>query len=186
MTTTYKTILKILIFLAAFVPHQLLFSQQQTFGVGTYMGGGFIQGNLPSLGSFNGSVFIDFTVPFINGLSSRLSFVYATDVNILLPQNNNRYSPFIKGFSLKEIYTSNISKNIFFEGGIGPLILNDRTFGNSNIWDTGLAFSVLAGLNLTGDNNKGILIGAGSEYGLTVTNTTVQYLSIYLQVKYQL
>lgn len=186
MTTNYKTVLKILIFLTAFIPSQLLFAQQQTFGVGAYIGGGSIQGNLPSLGSFNGSVFIDFTVPFINGLSSRLSFVYATDVNILLPQNSNRYYPFVKGFSLKEIYTSDISGMIFFEGGIGPLILNDRTYGNSDTWDAGFAFSVLAGLNLTGDNNKGILIGAGSEYGLTVTNTTVQYLSVYLQVKYQL
>ena len=158
---------------------------QQKFGVGAYLGGGTIQGNLPSQGSFSGSLFIDFTIPFIKGLATRASFIYSSDVNILLPQNSNRYSPFLKGISLKEIYTSKLPANIFFEGGVGPLFLNDRTYGNLNEWDAGVAFSLLAGLDFFGENKSGILAGAGAEYGLTFTNTNVQYLSVYLQLKYQ-
>lgn len=158
---------------------------QQTFGIGAYLGGGTIQGNLPSQGSFNGSVFIDFDIPFIKGLSSRASFIYVTDVNILLPKNPNRYNPFLKGFSLKEIYSNELAANVYFEGGIGPLLLNDRTFDNLNVWDAGVAFSILGGLDFTADNKNGILAGAGAEYGLTFTGSSVQYLSLYFQLKYQ-
>ena len=158
---------------------------QQTFGIGAHLGGGTIQGNLPNQGSFNSSIFIDFNLPFIRGLSSRVSFIYVTDINVLLPQNPGRYNPYLKGFSLKEIYSNDLAGNVFFEGGIGPLLLNDRTFDNLNVWDTGVAFSILGGLDFTDDNKKGILAGVGTEYGLTFTKTNVQYLSVYLQFKYQ-
>ncbi len=184
MNNIIKRYILISLFSIILIGSQNIYSQQ-SFGIGAHLGGGTIQGNLPSQGSFSSSIFIDFRVPFIKGLSSRVSFIYVTDINVLLPQNPGRYSPYLKGFSLKEIYSNYWQGNIFFEGGIGPLILNDRTFDNLNKWDAGVAFSILGGLDFTGDSNSGILAGVGGEYGLTFTNTNVQYLSVYLQIKYQ-
>ncbi len=184
MNKSKKRCLLILFFAIILISPQNLFSQQ-SFGIGGHLGGGTIQGNLPSQGSFSSTIFVDFRVPFIRGLSSRVSFIYVTDINILLPQNPGRYNPYLKGFSLKEIYSSYWRGNVFFEGGIGALMLNDRTFDNLNKWDTGVAFSILGGLDFTGDNKNGLLAGVGGEYGLTFTNTNVQYLSVYLQFKYQ-
>lgn len=176
--------LAIVILFSVFIISPDIFAQE-SFGIGALIGGGSIEGNLPSQGSFCSSLFIDFDVPFIKGLSSRVSFIYVTDINILLPKNPGRYNPFLKGFSLKEVYANNLSGNVFFEGGIGPLLLNDRTFNNLNKWNTGVAFSILGGMDFTGDDKNGIMVGVGSEYGLTFTNTNVQYLSLYLQLKYQ-
>ena len=184
MNNFIKRSLLILFFAAVVLFSQNLYAQQ-SFGIGALLGGGTIKGNLPSQGSFSGSLFLDFDVPFIKGLSSRVSFIYVTDVNILLPKNPNRYTPFLRGLSLKEIYTSNMSGNVFFEGGIGPLVLNDRTFNNLNTWDAGVAFSILGGLDFTDGTKNGIMAGVGAEYGLTFTNTSVQYLSLYFQFKYQ-
>jgi hypothetical protein len=42
-------------------------------------------------------------------------------------------------------------------------------------------FSVLVGLDLRHGVEKGFRIGLGGEYGLTFTNTSVRYFSVYLQ-----
>ncbi len=157
---------------------------QETTGVGAFVGGGSLGGNFPSQGSFTSSFFCDLSLPFMGGLTTRLSFIYVTDVNVLLPQTNNMYNPFVRGLSLKEMITKYLSDNIFFEGGAGPLILNDHSFSNFNVWDTGLAFSALAGIDFRNGKPQGISAGVGTEYGLTFTNTTVQYFSLHLQIKY--
>jgi|YelNatPaOPRAMG01_1025707.scaffolds.fasta_scaffold05023_5 hypothetical protein len=157
---------------------------QQTTGLGAFAGGGSFKGNFPSEGCFTSSVFFDFAAPFMGGLTSRLSFVYATGTNVLLAKTNNTYNPFIRGFSLKELITKNISNNFYFEGGLGPLVLNDRSFTSINVWDAGFAFSALAGIDFSNGNTPGVSAGFGTEYGLTFTKTSVQYFAVYLQAKY--
>ncbi|MFC2134977.1 hypothetical protein ACFLTH_10190, partial [Bacteroidota bacterium] len=98
----------------------------------------------------------------------------------------NKYYPFMKGMALK-IYTEQKIKGIIFaEEGIGPLILNDRTFSDINVWNYGLTFSALIGLNFRGENLKGFTLGIGVDYGTTFNNTAANYYSTNLQVKYSL
>ena len=102
----------------------------------------------------------------------------------MLTQSYGRYNPFIKGFSLKGIASQSLSGNLYVEESLGPLVLNDRTYENVNEWDFGAAFSLVGGLDFRSQNDKGIKIGLGADYGLTFTNTDVRYISLHLQVDY--
>ena len=102
-------------------------------------------------------------------------------MNVLLPTLTDRYTPFLKGISLKGIQSQSFDNSIYSEEGLGVLALNDRTYSSFNQWDYGAAFSVLVGLDLRHGVEKGFKIGIGGEYGLTFTDTNVRYLSVYLQ-----
>jgi hypothetical protein len=154
---------------------------QDKFGVGVNFGAGTISGNLPSEGSFNTSVFVEGNPGFRGNYLMRLTFVYVTDMNVLLPTLTDRYTPFLKGISLKGIQSQSFENSIYSEEGLGVIALNDRTYSTFDSWDYGVAFSVLVGLDLRHGVEKGFKIGIGGEYGLTFTNTTVRYLALYLQ-----
>jgi hypothetical protein len=154
---------------------------QDNFGIGVNFGGGSIGGNLLNSGSFNTSLFVEGNPGFNGNYLIRLTFVYVTDMNVLLPSNTIRYYPFLKGISLKGIQSQDYDNSIYSEEGLGVIALNDRTYSSFNVWDYGAAFSVLVGLDLRHGVEKGFKIGIGGEYGLTFTNTTVRYLSAYLQ-----
>lgn len=162
----------------------LVINAQSNFGAGLYVGGGTIGGNLPSQGSFNTSLFIEGNPGFEGNIIFRLGFVYASDINILLPQNSNRYSPFVKGFYLKALTSQILQGIVYTEEGLGITALNDRTFSNVNEWDTGIIFSIMPGIDLRDNSMQGIKLGVGAEYGLTFTNTNVWFLSIHLQTEY--
>ncbi len=160
---------------------------QSNINLGGYFGGGMIGGNLPNQGSFTSSLFIDFNPGFNSNLSMRVSYLYIADFNLLLPENTNQYNPFIKGFSIKAMTWQSLSKSFYIEEGIGPLALNDRTFFNLNTWDYGIVFSVVAGLEFgKSEGKREFRLGAGTEYGLTLTHTFVRYLSFQLQAQYYL
>lgn len=161
-------------------------SAQSKFGAGINLGGGTISGNLPSQGAFTSSFFIEANPGFKGNILVRLSFIYDTDVNILLPRTSGRYNPFVKGFSLKGVTSQILSNNIYIEEALGPLILNDRTFDNINEWDLGIGFSLVTGLDLTDFENKGFKVGVGTEYGLTFTNSNVRNFSLYFNLEYTL
>ena len=173
-----------LVISAAFILLSPKLMSQSNFGIGTTIGGGDIGGNLPSQGSFTSTLFIEGNPGFNFNLTTRLSFIYVADANIIFPQNSARYNPFLKGFSLKGIETQSLSGILFLEEGLGVLCLNDRTFENVNEWDLGLAFSLTAGFDLRSEAGGGFKIGAGTEYGLTFTQTNVNYLSVHLQAEY--
>ncbi|MHB1687202.1 MAG: hypothetical protein ACYCVH_07500 [Ignavibacteriaceae bacterium] len=158
---------------------------QSHLSAGGFLGGGFISGNLPSQGSFSSSIFVEANTNKAFGFDTRLSFVYVADIDLLFPRSSISYYPFVKGFSIKGIVRQPLSTIFFFEEGLGPLALNDRTFSDINSWDYGLAFSILAGTNF-GDSRGKIKLGAGIEYGLTFTKTTVRYSSFHLQIQYTL
>ncbi len=159
---------------------------QSRFGAGINLGGGTISGNLPSQGAFTSSFFIEANPGFKGNILMRLSFIYDTDINILLPKTSGRYFPFVKGFSLKGVTSQMLSNNIYIEEALGPLILNDHTFDNVNEWDLGVGFSLVTGFDLTDYENKGFKVGVGAEYGLTFTNTNIRNFSLYFNLEYTL
>ena len=159
---------------------------QSDFGVGLNLGGGTIGGNLPTQGAFASSIFIEANPGFNANVLMRLSFIYDTDINILFPKTSGRYYPFVKGFSIKAITSQILSGNIYIEEGLGPVLLNDRTFDNINEWDLGIGFSLASGFDLRDAENNGFKIGVGTEYGLTFTNTNVRNFSVYFNLEYTL
>ncbi len=178
---TFSTCLFTLLLIAALVPDSMA---QNNFGVGINAGGGTIGGNLPSVGSFNTSFFIEGNPGFKGNVILRLSFDYAVNIDVLLPKSPNRYIPYLKGFSLKGIMSQTLSGQLYVEEGIGIIMLNDRTFSSLNEWDSGLTFSILPGFDFRNNDEQGIKIGVGTEYGLTFTNTSVRFLSVHLQTEY--
>jgi hypothetical protein len=157
---------------------------QGNLSIGGYFGGGVLYGNFPGQGSFTSSLYIQMNPGFSKTLEARLGFFFISDYNSLLPETQPRPYPFIKGYSLKAV-TSQLADenlNLYIEEGLGPVAVNDRTFGN-NTWDYGVAFSLGAGIKMKKAGHTGIMLGAGTEYGLTFTNTSVSYLSVHLEVR---
>ena len=166
----------------------LLFSNellsQQGLSIGGYLGGGVISGNTTSKGSFSSSFFFEVDPGFYKDLSFRLSFLYDTDFNSILPNTTKRYYPFIKGFGLKGITSQSIEPNFFIEEGLGLIALNDRTISGTDEWDYGANFSLAAGFDLRDLDKKGFKVSLGTEYGLTFFSTLASYFSLYLQAQY--
>jgi hypothetical protein len=72
------------------------------------------------------------------------------------------------------------------EEGAGIIYLNDRTFSDTNVWEPGVTFSVLGGIDFTDGFTKGIKIGLGLDYGITFTKTNASFSIINLQMQYRL
>lgn len=160
-------------------------TNSQTYkSIGGYLGGGFISSNSPDLGAFSSSIFFETGPVFTEGLSMRLSFIYTGDFEMIIPDSRNVYSPFMKGFSLKGILYQPLSGIYFLEEGLGILVLNDRTFSDRNDWSFGAVFSLLAGIDLRDSDTIGFKLGAGTEYGLTFTNNSPKFFSLFLQGNY--
>ncbi|NWF89947.1 MAG: hypothetical protein HXY50_10860 [Ignavibacteriaceae bacterium] len=176
-----KYLLRILYFVILLSSKSL---PQESLSIGTYLGGGVISGNTASKGSFSSSLFVEVDPGFFKDLSARLSFLFNTDFNSILPNTIKRYFPFLKGFGLKAITSQSIEPNLFVEEGLGLIALNDRTISGTNEWDYGINFSIAGGFDLRNLKNKGFKISAGTEYGLTFFNTLPSYFSVHLQVQY--
>lgn len=157
---------------------------QSNIAVGVYAGGGSIKGNSPVEGSFGTSVFIEADIPLFEEVYPRLSFIYARDFSALLPDASQNYFPFVQGFSFKGITSQYFESKIYLEQGVGILILNDRTFIDTNTWEYGIVLSFTAGFDLRNFDLNGFKIGAGVEYGLTFTGTLPQYYNLYLLFHY--
>ena len=159
-------------------------SAQESISIGGYVGGGVISGNTAGKGSFSSSLFFEVDPGFYQDLSVRLSFLYHTDFNSVLPNTTKRYYPFTKGFSLKGITSQRIDANFFIEEGLGLIALNDRTISSTDEWDYGVNFSIAAGIDLRDIDEKGFKLSLGTEYGLTFFNTLPSYFALYLQGNY--
>ncbi len=155
---------------------------QSKINFGGSLGGGFISGNLPSVGSLSTSLFVEVNTQNIFGFDSRVSFIFISDFNRLFPRASFQYYPFLKGLSFKGIVYQKASNLFYIEEGIGPLILNDRSLVDLNRWNYGIVFSIAAGTNF-GNPISIIHLSAGIEYGLTFTNTDVKYSSFYVQAQ---
>src|SRR5665811_1125489 len=105
----------IFLFVLLLFPNEL--PAQESISIGGYLGGGVISGNTTEKGSFSSSFFLEVDPGFYKDLSFRLSFLYHTDFNCILPNTTKRYYPFIKGLGLKGITSQSIEPNFFIEEG---------------------------------------------------------------------
>ena len=153
---------------------------------GGFVGGGFIKGNSPSIGSFSASLFIEANTVLFAEVTPRLSFVYAKDFNAIVPNVQKPYFPYVKGLSFKGITSQYFEDHIFLEEGFGLLALNDRTFSDEDSWSYGIVFSINGGFDLRGFELSGFKIGAGIEFGITFNNTLAQYSSLHFYFNYTL
>ena len=170
----------------------LLFSLQSStnaqfrLSAGGFVGGGFIKGNSPSVGSFSVSFFVETNTVLFEEVTPRLSFVYARDFNAIIPNVRKPYFPFVQGITFKGITAQYFEDHIFLEEGFGLLALNDRTFSDTNSWSYGVVLSINGGFDLRGFELSGFNIGAGIEYGITFNNTLAQYSSLHFYFNYTL
>ena len=171
---------KTLVFVIVLIAINIKVSGQSA---GISLGGGIISSNSPNVSSFATSLFIESPVLF-NSFSIRLSFLYDADYNQILPNSTNIYNPFIKGISLKGLTTQNMTGNYYLDEGIGLLMINDRIFNTSDFIDYGFVISLGAGIDLRNDKPKGFRIGAGTDFGFTVTNSYAKYFSVHLMGQY--
>ena len=159
---------------------------QTRVSAGGFVGGGFIKGNSPSVGSFSVSFFIETNTILFEEVTPRLSFVYSRDFNAIIPNVRKPYFPFVKGITFKGITAQYFEDHIFLEEGFGLLALNDRTFSDTNSWSYGVVLSINGGFDLRGFELNGFKIGAGIEYGITFNNTLAQYSSLHFYFNYTL
>ncbi len=178
MKNNFKLIRLFLIIIFILTLSSKLFSQ--SIGVGAYLGGGVASGNSTNIGSFNSSLYVDIFTPFSDYIVPRISVIYTRDFNSLLPGNKSDYYPFLKSFSLKATTWQSLSNSMFLEEGVGPIMINDRTFSTTDVWTYGVVFSISAGFDLRVEN-KGFKVGLGTEYANTFNKTLAKYFSLNLQ-----
>ncbi len=160
-------------------------AQIKSFGIGGFGGIGSIKGNSPSQTSFTASPFIEVTPSFLEYVSFRAAFFYSRKLEYLLPENRQgRYYPFVRGFNLKAVVNQKMSGNIFIEYGMGPLVLNDRTFSDVNVWTVGISAGTAVGLMLVENIKNSFSLSLGTEYGATFTQTSASYFSFHVQMNY--
>ena len=156
---------------------------QNSVSIGSKLGGGFIKGNSPNQSSYFISLFVDIPTPFSNKIIPRFNFIYSQDFDKLLPDNSDDYHSFVKGFSFNIATSQNLNNNFYIEESAGVLALNDRIFSNSSVWNYGVTFSLLGGLDLRKETKKGMRIGLGLENGFTFSNTLAKYFAVYFQTQ---
>lgn len=153
--------------------------------VGTSLGIGTISGNSPQIFSSSLSLFSDVSIGYAIPVDVRFQIVFMNDFNKLIPENRqNKYYPSLRGGSVQMLFQQQMFKKIYFEEGFGPLVINDRTFSDVNLWCYGAVFSFSAGISFVEKGEKGFALALISELGNTFTQTTPQYLSLGLQLKY--
>lgn len=160
-------------------------AQVESPSVGGSLHLGSISGNSTPVSSIGGTFFLDFYPWFEHDVSFRASFTYSQMVEKFLPENRmGRYYPFLKIFSVKGFIRQDFSFPFYIEEGAGFVYLNDRTFSDVNVWETGIGFSALAGYDFRKINTNGFSVGVGIDYGITFTQTTANYFLVYLQTQY--
>ncbi|MBI3125233.1 MAG: hypothetical protein HYZ10_12590 [Ignavibacteriales bacterium] len=178
-----KTTIRIFILLVAIT--SINFAQIKFTSVGASFGIGTIQGNSTSVSALSGSISTDFKLWFSDVVSFRLGYTHARMTEYFLPENRtNKYYPFFNFYTLKGVIYQPLYKKLFIEEAAGILVLNDRTFGDTNIWEFGGTFSLLAGLDFRDLEMKGITVGLSTGYGVTLTSTNASYSFFSLNAQY--
>lgn len=177
-----KKILFLCLFLVTF---SSIHSQIKIDAVGAYIGVGSIKGNSASVGSFTTTAFADTKLFFSEDLTFRFSYFYARKFDALLPDvSSERYFPYHQGASIKLILEQPLSEYFFLEEGLGPLLLNDRTFSDTNELGIGTSFHVVVGIDFRGYKQTGFKLSGGSDIGTTFNATTPSYFSAHVQAAY--
>jgi hypothetical protein len=161
-------------------------SAQFRISIGGSVGGGYLQGNSPSVGASTASLFLETNTVLFAEVYPRLGVIIAKDFNAIIPNIDKPYFPYVQGVTFKGVTTQYFDGRYFLEEGVGLLALNDRTFSDTDDWNYGVVLSINGGFDLRGFNLDGFKLGAGAEYGITFTNALPQYSSIHLFVQYSL
>lgn len=173
------------IFLLLLTLAGICYAQIKFTNVGASLGTGSIQGNSPSVSVLSGSLSTDFKLWFSDVVSFRLGYSHARMAEYFLPENRtNKYYPFFNFYTLKGVIYQPLFKKLFIEEAAGILVLNDRTFGDTNVWEFGGTFSFLAGLDFRDEELKGITVGVSTSYGVTINSTTAGYSIFTLNTFY--
>lgn len=180
----YSLPIKIVFCLFLFTAFLQIVIAQPRFSIGASVGGGFLKGNSPSVGSVTASFFIETNTVLFSEVYPRLGVIFVKDFNAIIPNVEKPYFPFLQGVTFKGITTQYFDGRYFLEEGVGLLALNDRTFSDTNDWNYGVVLSINGGFDLRGFNLDGFKLGAGAEYGITFTNALPQYSSTHLFVVY--
>jgi hypothetical protein len=163
----------------------LIFPQVKFTGVGASLGTGSIHGNSTSVSALSGSISTDFKLWFSDIVSFRLDYTHARMADYFLPGSRTfRYFPFFNFYTLKGLISQPLYKKFYIEEAAGILLLNDRTFSDTNLWEFGGTFSLVAGLDLRGFDTKGFTIGLITSYGITINSTTAGYSIFALNANY--
>lgn len=172
----------LLLLFTAFTPAQVRITK-----AGAGLGLGSISGNSPSSFAYTASLSMDIHLAFWDDVDFRFGAFYARDFDILIPEDRfGRYYPYVQGLSLEAVTLQPLGGRLFIEGTAGVLALNDRTFGDTDLWAYGALFSATLGVMLYDFtiSGPGFTIGFGIEYGATFTDTTPKYLSNHIEVQY--
>jgi hypothetical protein len=175
---------KILFVLLIFILTNPTSTAQLKVSIGGSLGGGSLQGNSPSVGAATTSLFIETNTVLFAEVYPRLGVVFVKDFNAIVPNVEKPYFPYLQGVTFKGITTQYFEGGYFLEEGVGLLVLNDRTFSDTNDWNYGVVISLNGGFDLRGFYLNGFKLGAGAEYGLTFTNGLPQYSSLHFYVSY--
>ncbi|MGB5530916.1 MAG: hypothetical protein WBQ32_13190 [Ignavibacteriaceae bacterium] len=175
---------RLLILLILFIVINFAANAQLRISIGGTVGGGFLKGNSPSVGTVTTSFFLETNTVLFSEVFPRLGIIYARDFNAIIPNVDKPYFPYVQGITFKGITTQYFDGRYFLEEGVGLLALNDRTFSDTDDWNFGIVLSINGGFDLRGFNLDGFKLGAGAEYGITFTNALPQYSSIHFFVTY--
>lgn len=162
-------------------------AQITSIGLGGNLGISPMVGNFPSQTGLSGTFFIDVEPAFLDGLYFRFSFTYIKKLEFFLPdEGDKKYFSYEKSIAGRILMKQNVGGLFFIEEGLGFMILNDRTFSDINEWNVGVVFNLQLYTDLRENQKNGFLLGIGSEFGATFTNTNAGYYSVFIQAKYLL
>lgn len=175
----YRTIL---VSILLFVPNKI-FSQEDTFSIGTYAGLGSIKGNSPALTVVSGSIFLNYSPYFWKGLSIKTNLIYNRKVEYFLPEDRtDKYYPYVWGFTTTALLNHNLG-GTYLKEGIGVSVLNDRTYNDVDLWGAGFVGNFEGGFIFKRHN---LSLGAGTEIAQTFINNSINYFTVYIVVEYYL
>ncbi|MGB5289006.1 MAG: hypothetical protein WBN42_11005, partial [Ignavibacteriaceae bacterium] len=157
---------RLLILLILFIVINFAANAQLRISIGGTVGGGFLKGNSPSVGTVTTSFFLETNTVLFSEVFPRLGIIYARDFNAIIPNVDKPYFPYVQGITFKGITTQYFDGRYFLEEGVGLLALNDRTFSDTDNWNFGIVLSINGGFDLRGFNLDGFKLGAGAEYGI--------------------
>ncbi|MBN2572014.1 MAG: hypothetical protein JXA68_07795 [Ignavibacteriales bacterium] len=160
-------------------------AQFNLIGIGGNIGISQMVGNFPSQTGLSGTLLIDVEPDFLGEFYFRFNFTYIKKLEYFLPdEDENKYYPFEKTIAGRILMKQDVSGFFFVEEGLGVLVLNDRTFSDINEWNFGVVFNLQLCTDLRENKKDGFILGIGSEFGATFTNTNAGYYSIFFQTKY--
>lgn len=180
-----KSKLKLFQLLLLFTISSNAFAQIHILSINTGISIGTINGNSLPFTVFGGKISSDFNLWFSKEVTFQIGFEHVRKIEYFLPENSvGKVYPFINYYQIKALINQKFYKQLFLEEGVGLILLNDRSFSDTNIWEYGGTFSLSAGIDFRNEIDSGFMLSIGVNYGITINSTAVSFSLITLQTKY--